>query len=110
MPAGTHPQSLVQLSPLGTPAQSAQKVLSPSHSPHSSSTFPAQSHSPSGIISSPPHMPEQSNIFPAQSHSPSSMPSPPHSPHSSTTAEPPHIPAQSSSYAQLPLSTVAFES
>ena len=64
--------------------QPVQDELSPPQTPHSSITFPSQSHSPSSIPS-PSHSPHSSRTFPSQSHSPSGIPLPPQTPHSSCT-------------------------
>ena len=63
---------------------------------------PSELTSPIIYTASPPHSPEQSSILPSQSHAPSAIPSPPHMPHSSSSASPPQSPLQSSPNIQFP--------
>ena len=69
-------------------------MLSPPHTPHSSSTKvdPQTLSQPEGPASP---QPQPASTLPSQSHSPSAIPEPPHTPHSSKEDEPAGIPAQS---------------
>merc|ERR1711992_105140 len=82
------------------PAQSAQEVLSPSQTPHSSSTedpfgVPAQSAQEVLSPSQTPHSSITADPFGVPAQSAQEELSPLQTPHSSITADPPGVPAQS---------------
>ena len=117
-PSHTPQSSNSELPLFGTPAQSTHddnchhhirrihllQVRSPPHTPAQSVSaiqLPSQSKIFLALYASAQPQP-QVNVAISQSHVPSAIPSPPHTPRSSSTASPPHTPAQSVSTIQLP--------